>query len=330
MSAYDRNTEGLELVHKLANNVKDRNFLITGPTPGGLGAETAISIAAGKPAMIILVGRSQAKAQPTIDAIKAVDPNSKVKFVVAELSSLKSVRTAAQTILNDNEISKIDVVINNAAVMASPQMKTEDGLDYQFEINHLSQFVLTNTIMPKILAAGPGARIVNVTSSGHRYTGVRLHDPNFTEPGSYSEFAGYGQAKTANILYSVELNKRLASRGIHAYAPHPGSISTNLQVYLQALGGNAMQVLDDASWKVNGCSMEDTRKRDPTKTLQQGCASLIRAAIDSDLVNEEGVFINDVNLTTDPKDVKPWATDPELAEKCWKLSEELVGEKFDI
>ncbi|KAI0913238.1 putative retinol dehydrogenase 12 [Ustulina deusta] len=330
MGAYNRNTDGLELVHKFADQVKGRNFLITGPTPGGLGAETAISLAAEYPAIIILVGRSQAKAQPTIDAIKDANSNIKVKFVEAELSSLKSVRAAAQAILSDPEVTKIDVVINNAAVMASPQMQTEDGLDYQFGINHLSQFVLTNKLMPKILAAGPGTRIVNVSSSGHRFTGVRFHDPNFTEPGSYKEFASYGQAKTANILYAVELNKRLASRGVHAYAPTPGSVTTNLQTYVNALGAKAVELFEEAAWIVNGISIAETRARYPPKTLQQGSASLIRAAIDPDLVNEEGVFIDDANLTTDPKDIKSWATDPELAEKCWSLSEELVGEKFDI
>ncbi|KAI0861930.1 putative retinol dehydrogenase 12 [Xylaria cubensis] len=330
MAPYNRETEGLQLVHEFADQVKNRNFLITGPTPGGLGAETAISIAAEHPAMIILVGRSQAKAQPTIDAIKSVDAGIKVKFIEAELSSLKSVRAAAQAILDDNEITKIDVVINNAAVMASPQMKSEDGLDYQFAINHLSHFVLTNKIMPKILAAGPGTRIVNVSSSGHRYTGIRFHDPNFTEPGSYKEFAGYGQAKTANILYAVELNKRLASRGIRAYAPTPGSVGTNLQVYMKALGDRATEILNEAAYKVNGISIAESRIRDPTKTLQQGSASLIRPAIDPNIVNEEGVFIDNAIVTTDPKDVRSWATDPELAAECWKLSEELVGEKFDF
>ncbi|KAI0458671.1 putative retinol dehydrogenase 12 [Xylaria acuta] len=330
MAPYNRETEGLQLVHEFANQVKNRIFVITGPTPGGLGAETAISLAAEHPAMIILIGRSQAKAQPTIDAIKGVNADVKVKFIEAELSSLKSVRAAAQTILGDKEITKIDVVINNAAVMASPQVKTEDGIDYQFAINHLSHFVLTNKIMPKILAAGPGSRIVSVSSSGHRYTGIRFHDPNFTEPGSYKEFASYGQAKTANILFAVELNKRLASRGVHAYAPTPGSVSTNLQVYMKALGEKAMEILEDVSLKINGIPMAETRVRHPAKTLQQGSASLIRPAIDPNLVNEEGIFIDDANLTTDPKDIKSWATDPELAEKCWKLSEELVGEKFDI
>ncbi|KAI1188744.1 NAD(P)-binding protein [Nemania serpens] len=330
MAAYDRNTNGLDLVHKFADQVENRTFLITGPTPGGLGAETAISLAAERPATIILVGRSQVKAQPTIDAIRDVNTDVKIKFVEAELSSLKSVRAAAQNILDDPEIPKIDVIINNAAVMACPQMQTEDKLDYQFAINHLSDFVLTNRIMPKILAAGPGARIVNVSSSGHRYTGIRFQDPNFTEPGSYKEFASYGQAKTANILYAVELNRRLASRGIHAYAPTPGSVSTNLQDYMKALGDRTMEVLNDVAFKVNGISIAESRARDPPKSLQQGSASLIRAAIDPTLVDEEGVFIDDSNLTTDPNVIKSWATDPELAKQCWKLSEELVSETFDI
>ncbi|KAI0406073.1 putative retinol dehydrogenase 12 [Xylaria palmicola] len=330
MGSYDRSTEGLQLVHQFANQVRNRIFLITGPTPGGLGAETAISLAAESPAMIILLGRSQAKAQPTIDAIKAVNARTKVKFVEVELSSLRSVRAAAQAILDDDEIAKVDVVINNAAVMASPYAQTEDGLESQLAIDHLSHFVLANRIMPKILAAAPGARIVSVSSSAHRYTGVRFHDPNFAEPGAYGEFAAYGQAKTANVLFAVALNRRLAPRGVRAYAPTPGSVATNLQAQVAALGDRAMALFDEAAWRVNGCSIAESRARDPAKTLQQGCASFIRAAIDPDLVNEEGVFIDDTNLTTDPEVVKPWATDSELAEKCWKLSEELVGEKFDF
>jgi len=277
------------------------------------------------------LGRSQAKAQPTIDAIKGVNASVKVKFVEVELASLESVRAAAQTILDDPEITKIDAVINNAAVMACPQIQSADKLDYQLAINHLSHFVLTNKIMPKILAAGPGTRIVNVSSSGHRYCGVRFEDPNFTVLGSYKEFASYGQSKTANILFAVALNKRLASRSIRAYAPTPGGVSTNLQNYANVLEEERMMALyEDAAWKINGMSIAESRARDPIKTLQQGCASLIRPAIDPDIVNEEGIFIDNANLITDPEVIKPWATDPELAEKCWTLSEELVGEKFNI
>ncbi|KAI0109920.1 NAD(P)-binding protein [Daldinia grandis] len=331
MATYDRNTEGLALVHKFADQVKGRTFLLTGPSPGGIGAETVTSLATESPALLILVGRSQEKTQTVIDAIKKVNPSVKTKFVQADFSSLKSVRKAAQTILDDPEITKIDVVINNAAVMATPFELTEDKLELQLQSNHLGHFVLTNKILPKIIAAGPGARVVNLTSSGHRYAGVRFEDPNFKEPGSYAEFVSYGQSKSANILYAVGLNKRLSSRGIHAFAVHPGSIQTNLQYYVQQMdGAHLASIMEEAVQKIAGTTLAEYRAADPYKTLQQGCGTTLRAALDPDLVKEEGVFLKNTNLSTDPKDVRGWATDPELAEKLWKLSEELVGEKFDI
>ncbi|KAI0847569.1 NAD(P)-binding protein [Daldinia vernicosa] len=331
MATYDRNTEGLALVHKFADQVKGRTFLLTGPSPGGIGAETVTSLAAESPALLILVGRSPEKVQTVIDTIKKINPSVKTKFVQADFTSLKSVRKTAQAILDDPEITKIDVVINNAAIMAAPFELTEDKLELQFQSNHLGHFVLTNKIMPKIIAAGPGARLVNLTSSGHRYAGVRFEDPNFTQPGSYTEFASYGQSKSANILYTVGLNKRLSSRGIRAFAVHPGSIVTNLQHYIKQMdGAHLASIMDEAVQKIAGRTLAEQRAADPYKTLQQGCGTTLRAALDPDLVKEEGVFLQNTNLTTDPKEVKDWATDPELAEKLWKLSEELVGEKFDI
>ncbi|OTB12601.1 hypothetical protein K445DRAFT_320738 [Daldinia sp. EC12] len=215
--------------------------------------------------------------------------------------------------------------------MACPFELTEDRMELQFQANHLGHFILTNKIIPKVIAAGPGARIVNLSSSGHRFTGVRFEDPNFAEPGSYSEFASYGQSKSANILYAVALNKRLASRGIRAYAVHPGSIQTNLQQYVKQMdSAHLAKIMDEAAKKVMGRTLAEQRAADPYKTLQQGCGTTLRAALDPDLVKEEGVFLQNTNLTTDPNEVKEWATDSELAEKLWKLSEDLVGEKFDI
>ncbi|KAI1770722.1 NAD(P)-binding protein [Hypoxylon cercidicola] len=331
MATYTRETEGLTLVHKFADQVKGRTFLLTGPTPGGIGAETVISLAAESPALLILVGRSQAKAQATKDAIKKVNAGVKTKFVEADLASLRSVRAAARAILEDGEIAKIDVVINNAAVMATPFQLTEDGLELQLQANHLGHFVLTNTIMPKVLAAGPGARLVLLSSSGHRICGVRFEDPNYARPGSYSEMDGYGQSKTAKVLYAVALNRRLAARGVRAYAVHPGGIMTNLQGYVKQMPAErAAALFEAASQKAMGRSIAEQRQADPWKTLQQGCGTMIRAALDPDLVREEGVYMTDTVLTTDPKYVREYATDPELAERLWKLSEELVGEKFDI
>ncbi|KAI1327481.1 NAD(P)-binding protein [Xylariaceae sp. FL0255] len=316
MTTYSRETEGLELVHKFSRQVKGRTFLLTGPTPGGVGAETLISLATESPAMLILIGRSEAKAQPTIDAIKAVNANIKIKFFAAELASLKSVRTVANAILSDAEISKIDVIFNNAAVMAHPQELTEDNLELHIAINHLSHFVLTNTIISKVIAAGPAARVINVSSSGHRWysSGVRFDDPNFTQPSSYKEFTSYGQSKSANILFSVGLNKRLASQGIRAFSPTPGSVATGLAKHINALDSKrSAELYEEVSQSVYGTSPANLREVEPRKTTQQGW-----------------VYIENCNVITDPKIAKTWATDPELAEKCWELSEILVGQKFDI
>ncbi|KAI2471052.1 clathrin adaptor complex small chain-domain-containing protein [Annulohypoxylon bovei var. microspora] len=328
MSTYSRETEGLTLVHKFADQVKGRTFLLTGPSPRGIGAETLISLAAESPALLILVGRSQEKAQATIDAIKKVNSVVKIKFIEADLTSLESVRQAARTILDDASIAQIDVVINNAAVMATPFELTPDGFELQLAASHLGHFVLTNKILPKVLAAGPGARLVMLTSSGHRYAGVRFSDPNFAEPGSYSPYDAYGQAKSAVILYAVALNKRLGSRGVRAYAAHPGSVQTNLQDYVKKIPeAELLPMMEDASQRVMGISIAEYRRTEPWLTLQQGCATTLRAALDPDLVTQEGVYLQNSDLTTDTRWIKEWATDPELAEKMWALSEELVGEK---
>ncbi|KAI1211039.1 NAD(P)-binding protein [Annulohypoxylon truncatum] len=359
MSTYSRETEGLALVHKFADQVKGRTckahlptspnilprlpiliylVLLTGPSPGGIGAETLISLAAESPAQLILVGRSREKAQATIDAIKVVNASVATKFIEADLTSLASVRKAAQSILADPEIPRIDVVINNAAVMATPFELTPDGIELQLAASHLGHFLLTNMILPKVLAAaaaGPGgARLVLLTSSGHRYSGVRFSDPNFAEPGSYTPYDAYGQAKSAVILYAVALNRRLAlrgARGVRAYAVHPGSVQTNLQSHVMKLAPEELAtMMDEVSMRVMGMPLAETRRQSPWLTLQQGCATTLRAALDPDLVKQEGVYLQDCELTTDTKLVKEWATDPELAEKLWTLSEELVGEKFDI
>lgn len=131
--------------------------LITGPSEGGLGAETAISLAHDNPALLILVGRTLSKIQPTVDAIHAINPSITAKFVAADLTSPNSVRQAAHEILNNACITHIDVLINNAAVMASPYELTVDGFELQFATAHLGHFFLTNHLLPKLKAsAGTG------------------------------------------------------------------------------------------------------------------------------------------------------------------------------
>ncbi|KAK3688393.1 hypothetical protein B0T22DRAFT_152309 [Podospora appendiculata] len=317
-NSFGFHTTGDELVEHFSDRVAGRIFLITGPSEGGIGAETAISLACGNPSSLILVGRSVERIRPTIDAIRNINAAIQVKLVVADLASMASVREAAQKILDDASIPHIDVQINNAAIMACPYSLTKDGFELQLAAGHLGHFVLTNHILPKL--SKPGARIINVSSMGNLASGIRWDDPNFTKGSEYNEWDAYGQTKTANVLFSIELNRRLASKGIGSFALHPGSFSSGLQKFLTE------QLVQQAWDKIIGA---DGVKPSP-KSLQQACATTLRAALDPALEGEEGVWLADCQLTTDPTTVAPWALNARGARRLWALSEDLVGEKFDV
>ena len=157
--------------------------LITGPSEGGIGAETAFSLAAGSPACILLAGRSLPKIQPVIDRIRTAYPDVQTKFIALDLSSQNAVREAAARI--NQSIQTLDILINNAAIMACPFAKTADGIESQFGTNYIGHFLLTSLIMEKLIA-GESARIVNVSSSAHRMADVQLDDWNFEVCGPLS------------------------------------------------------------------------------------------------------------------------------------------------
>lgn len=289
---------------------------ITGPSSGGIGAETAISLARAGPSQLVLLGRSQQRIQPVIDAIHAIDPSITVKFVPVDLSSVESSRQAAQVILSDASIPHIDVLINNAAVMACPFTKTVDNFELQLAAAHLGHFVLTNHLLPKLRASGH-PRVISVSSMANKYSAVRFDDPNYTSrPSEYTAFGAYGQAKSANILFTLELNRR----GVTAYALHPGGIMTNIGQHMTP------EIQHEAAQAMAAAGQHVTR----LKTLQQGCATTLRAALDRSLDEREGFWLVDCELSTDEAFIAPWALDQGNAKRCWEMSERLVGEKFDF
>jgi NAD(P)-dependent dehydrogenase (short-subunit alcohol dehydrogenase family) len=210
--------------------------------------------------------------------------------------------------------------------MACPFALTPEGFESQLAADHLGHFVLTNRLLPKLLNGTEPVRIVNVSSCGNRAGPIRWTDPNFSQPDSYEPWEAYGQAKTSNVLFTVALNKKLArkypDRDIRSYALHPGYISTNLQKHSYLPG-----------WAET--SVQKMFKGEPSpitkqKSLQQGCATALRAALDPGLSKEEGVWLVDCELSTDPTWIEPYALDEADAERHWGWSEELVGEKFEI
>lgn len=173
--AYDTQTTADVIVQELASHIAGKTILVTGVSPGGLGAFFVAQIAKAKPALLILAGRNPDKVKATADADAAGVP---VKLLSLDLSHLDNVKQAAATVNGWADVPAIDVLVNNAGVMASDYATTADGFESQFGTNHLGPFLFTNLIIPKILAAKE-PRIVNVSSDGHRLSPIRWADIDF-------------------------------------------------------------------------------------------------------------------------------------------------------
>ncbi|KAL8964428.1 MAG: hypothetical protein Q9183_004454 [Haloplaca sp. 2 TL-2023] len=274
---FNIHTTGDEVVSAFKNEAKGKTFIITGPSQGGIGAKTATFLAGGQPKTIILAGRTESKIQPVIDEIKKDNPNVEAIFVKLDLSDLASVRKGAETV--NSKVDKVDGLINNAGVMAIRNYTTTaDGIEMQFGANHVGHFLFTNLIMDKILAAGKGARIVNVTSFGYQSGGVHYDDCNFNNGKDYNAWYAYAQSKTANILFTASLAEKFNSKGVLAFSSNPGLIlesqlMTDVDQDMFAEGqAIAMKAL-------KGAPMPEM----PPKPLVAGCSTQLVGALDSRL-----------------------------------------------
>lgn len=336
---FDERTTGFMVASAYGNQVKDKIVLITGANPGGIGESTAVSLARESPRLIVVAGRSLSKLAGTEKEIKKTNPIVAVKLLVLDLSSQESCRKAAQEVLDAADIPHIDLLINNAGVMnIAKRTLSVDGIEMQFATNHVGHFLFTNLVSPKLMMAAtnspPGStRIINLSSRAIMYGPVRLSDWNFTkreadmpeseytsksardlwdthEDVPYWPQAAYGQSKTANVLFTKELNKRLFDRtGILSIAVHPGFVLTNLDrhhdpIELKAVVAKFGNMLH--------------------KDLEQGCSTTLVAALDPKLTSED-YFMQDCQFASwAPK----YATDEELATRLWTLSEGLVRQQF--
>jgi NAD(P)-dependent dehydrogenase (short-subunit alcohol dehydrogenase family) len=289
---------------------------ITGAN-SGLGQETARAMAA-KGAHVVMAGRDQAKLDEAVAAIRAELPDAMLDTITVDLGSLESIR--ASTSRARQRFAKIDILINNAGVMATPFTHTADGFEMQFGTNHLGHFALTGELLP-LIEAGDHKRIVNLSSRGHHMGPVHFDDPNFTHR-TYDPWSSYGQSKTANVLFSVGIEQRYAVLGIHAYAVHPGGIETNL-------GRHMTQAMREAL-------MARITSRDggfQWKTIPQGAATSCWAATAPELEGKGGVYCEDCHVAEQDDEsssggVRSYALNPSFADQLWKLSEDLTGVKY--
>jgi NAD(P)-dependent dehydrogenase (short-subunit alcohol dehydrogenase family) len=280
----------------------------------GLGQETARAMAA-KGAHVVMAGRDSAKLDEAVAAITASVPDARLETIICDLGNLAQLRACGAEARS--RLAKIDLLINNAGVMACPFSHTADGFEMQFGTNHLGHFALTAELLP-LIERGSAKRIVNLSSRGHHFSPTQLDDPNY-QSRAYDPWEAYGSAKTANILFSVGLEARLADRGIHAYAVHPGGIQTNLGRHMTE--------------EMIATLMARVTTKDANfawKTIPQGAATSCWAATAPEIEGAGGVYCEDCHVaalddTADDKGVRSYALDRANADRLWALSEELTG-----
>ncbi|KAJ4146736.1 hypothetical protein BFJ70_g6380 [Fusarium oxysporum] len=306
------------LIGKLAGKV----VLVTGAN-SGIGVETARAIHA-TGATLYLTARDSDKAQQAVDNVKngpGFKSNAPIHAIKMRLDSFASVRAAAKAFLDRSD--KLNLLILNAGVMATPEGKTEDGFETQFGTNHLGHFLLFQLLKHALLRASTPqfqSRVISVASSAHRLGKVRLDDFNF-EKDPYDPWTAYGQSKTANIYLANEIERRYGSKGLHALSLHPGIIQTNLSQYL------SKEVLESLAGN------ESLNKS--MKSVPQGAATTLYAALSKEWEGRSGKYLSNL-AEEEPADTTgdwlqsevgyaPWAYDEEAARKLWEESNKMVG-----
>jgi NAD(P)-dependent dehydrogenase (short-subunit alcohol dehydrogenase family) len=295
--------EGIDLSGKLA--------IVTGGY-SGLGLETVKALA-GARAHVVVPARRRAQAEEMLAGIESVEVDE------LDLSDLDSVRAFAARFLGSGR--SIDILINNAAVMACPEARVGPGWESQFATNHLGHYTLANLLWPALAADG-GARVIALTSTGHKITPMRFDDWNF-ERDPYDKWVAYGQAKTADSLFAVRLDELGQGAGVRAFAVHPGGIFTPLQRHL-----------DKEEMIASGWMDADGNPDERFKTPEQGASTSVWAATAPQLDGMGGVYCENCDIAepTDPdspmaryQGVNAHAVDRGDAERLWRLSAELTG-----
>ena len=310
-SPFGYRTTALEVVEGV--DLAGKTALVTGGY-SGLGTEVVRALAAAGARVIVAARRPDKAAEDLADVA------GQVEIIALDLADPASIDACAIEV--GARTDQLQIVINNAAIMANPLTRDARGYESQFATNHLGHFQLIARLW-LLLAATGGARVVSVSSIGHRLNGLSVEDPNF-EHRPYDKWLAYGQAKSANALFALHLDTMAAAKGVRAFSVHPGGIATPLQRHLTMDEQKAMGWYD-AEGTLNPLF----------KTTAEGAATSVWCATSPLLDGLGGVYCEDCNIgamASDPparaSGVFPHICDAALAEALWAKSEELTGVAF--
>jgi NAD(P)-dependent dehydrogenase (short-subunit alcohol dehydrogenase family) len=306
--------------------LKGKRVLVTGVS-AGIGVETARSLAA-HGAEVVGAARDLEKANTATVGVRhaAVAGGGSFEIVPLDLGSLESVRACAQGLMMKGR--QFDLVIANAGVMATPFGHTTDGFETQLGTNYVGHFLLVNRIASLIRAGG---RVINLSSSGHRFANVDLGDPNFQHT-PYDPFVAYGRSKTANILFTVAFDQRHRARGVRAAAVHPGPIQTELGRHMDE--SHAVAMIE----QINRQLAAEGKPEFQWKTIPQGAATSVWAATVAapeviggrycENCHVGQLVADDATISPISEGVRRYALDLNSANALWARTEGWVKEKF--
>jgi NAD(P)-dependent dehydrogenase (short-subunit alcohol dehydrogenase family) len=305
---------------KLEGKWADKTVLITGGS-AFVGAETARALHATGATVYITV-RDTAKGQKAIDEIFKSDPTNKapIHMISMVLDDLDSIHQGAAAFLKQSG-NKLNLLICNAGIMATPYALTSGGYETQFATNYLSHFLLFQLLKPALLASSTPAynsRVVMVASESHRSSEIRFHDYNFTE--GYHPAKAYGQSKTATIYMANTIDRRFVSKGLHALSLHPGAIRSNLNAHIRKMV--------EPMWEIPSVKARE-------KSAAQGAATTVYAAVSKDWEGRGGRYLSNCmemgpagkkeGIEVMDEGYAPWVYDQEKEDRLWADSLKMVG-----
>jgi len=298
-------------------DLKGKIAVVTGAN-SGLGYYTCLELAR-KGAHVVLAARNKEKGFAALERIKLEVPEADLQFMKLDLANLETIKHFADAFIEEYE--RLDILINNAGVMAIPLRRTAQGFEMQFGTNHLGHFALT-ALMTDFMELSPRARIVNVSSLMHKFGKINFEDLNSEK--SYSKWTAYSQSKLANLLFTVELHNRLRQAGKHTsvMASHPGYAATNLQTRGGEMEGSKANVV-----------VNNIMNAIIAQPAWKGALPSLYAATCPDA--ESGKFYGPSGLGSVrgyPREEKidPKLIRPEVAKRLWEESEKLTGIKFEL
>ncbi|KAJ5091784.1 Short-chain dehydrogenase/reductase SDR [Penicillium alfredii] len=312
------------ILEKYGKALAGKAVLITGVADNSIAGELALQVSSADPKLLILSARAESRVAPIMEKVRTTKPNVATRFLKMDLSDLSTVRKAAESDLAD--VPQIDHLVCLAGVMGPPYSQTKDGLELQFGVNYVANFLLVKLLLPKVRAAGPSSSVVVMSSSVVRTCKVHFEDIGFSNGETYHPVVAYGQSNVARVMFVKQLAKKMQGEGIRIFSIDPGAVLSGLQRHFPAEFVAQVEEMKKAGPAIDA----DGRRYDypPWTGRSEGAATVITGMIDPTIAEYNGAFLNQNAVAND--ELHAHINDENNWTRLWALTEELIHEEFSL